>query len=133
MVNKRKPQKRTPAASIAIGAAAAILLSVLLVGGGALLISKGTVKEELASYIAMIILFLAGGTGCVISTKMTGEHIATISGITAGVYAVVLFGVAIFVFEGDFAGILSKMLAILLGAIGACLVSARRKKKRPSR
>lgn len=133
MANKRKAHKRTIPVSIAIGTFTGIVLCVVISGVVAFLMCSGNLKEERGTIAALALLFTTSCVGCLTASKMAGEQIAVVSGVTAAAYTVILLGITLFLFDSNFSGLVGKLLAVLIGCVVACVLCAGKRRKKVTR
>lgn len=134
MVVNRKVSGKALSIPAGIGIGAGIGLLVTLIGTGILawLLGEERIAVQGTGYGVMVILVLSSLLGPWIAAALVKHQRLVVCLATGGVYLLVLTGMNILWFGGQFQGILPTVLLILGGSTGAALVGNGRQGNRTS-
>ena len=131
---KRKTKKpMSISVSIVIGLGCAIVITVLLTALAAWLISGEKLNVNAEGIIAPVITGLSALTGCIGATVSAEGRQPLISGITAGVYFLLLLSCTALLFGGTYEGVWKSLVTVLICWILSLLPVWRRKGNRSAR
>lgn len=118
--------------AIAIGT----LVSVMVVLLGSLLLAylvlKGNISMNMIGVVSAVILSFSAAAGALVATGLSKDNRLLVTGITAMATYLILLGINVVFFDGQFAGIGLTALMIIAGA-GVTLLPKLRKKPRKNR
>lgn len=128
----KKKIKNSKTRNLPAGVFAGLVLSLTVSILGAvilsLLIAGETVGENGVDGGAKVILFLSSALGAWTATALTKGNTLLVSAITAAAYLLALLAMTAMFFGGQYQGVLSSAVCILLGAGSVALGKSIRKK-----
>ena len=122
---------RTNSRSMPIGIIIGICSSVGITLAFAAILASLIVNERIGinslQYYTFVITAIAALTGGVIAGKYTNEKPAISCGAAALIYGLILMFVGILFFNGDFHGVWTSLISIIIGCLLACTICLRKK------
>lgn len=109
--------------SVAIGLLAAVILTILGAILGTTLINGGKIQETAYPVISAIILCISSFFGTLITTKKASQQLLIAAGTTVLGYLLLLAGIQILFFEGEFHSLWRGILLSVVGTIPTILIS----------
>lgn len=129
MTTKSKYKGKTKRHTMLSGAAAGVLLSVLMsvlcAGGLASLAINGRIADSGIRFGVIFTQVLATMLGVVLASKLVEEKKALTGLVTCISYCAALIGITLLFFEGNFANLLTGILAVAISGAAAVLLCAR--------
>lgn len=128
---KKVRNKQLPiGAAMGIGIGVSMLLSVGVIALSALLLEKEKIQINAIAVIIAISQFVSSFLGSVLACKIAKQKMLITAAGTALGYLAALLTLTVFLFSGEYHGVLLGLLMTALGGAGAILVGLRKEKGR---
>ena len=110
-------------AGLAVGAAVSIIMTGVVCGIGGWLISAEMLSQDMIGYCALTALLISAMMGSISAWKKIRCKRFAVSLASGGMYFLVLSGITIFFFNGEFTGLVVTLITIMIGSIIPVLLS----------
>lgn len=118
-----KKNSNTIWSGIIWGLITALLFTILGAAIGAAILSSGSVPENAASWLNVIIWAISSFCGTMLTLKLTIDKKLLSASITAGTYLLILIVMNLLVFEQQLIGVWKGILAVLITVVIAVLLN----------
>ena len=110
-------------AGLAVGADVSIIMTGVVCGIGGWLISAEMLSQDMIGYCALTALLISAMMGSITAWKKIRCKRFAVSLASGGMYFLVLSGITIFFFNGEFTGLVVTLITIMIGSIIPVLLS----------
>ena len=130
MKSKQKRTKEHGITEILLtGILCAIICLIAITGVLAYLFARGAVQSEYMKYAPTAIHLTSVLVGCLCSFRKASGKYVVFAGAVTSLYVLILTGVNILFFDGEFTTIMQGAISIAAGTTLACIISVRKNKK----